>query len=496
MCPQVKTEMDKETFYREAMTSANVSLLQKRIGEAEFEVKIKQLTTAITGPLNNMGNEIKKIFRQKQARNPVPEKSVPKRRKVSAMVRGRAPDAQCDGTCWAEDGRAGRGLGYRAVLLYIKGDWAEFQKTFGLSGWNSIFNPCPCCSAPLDSLHVTYPGFLSSEGLPFPDRDPESYSEACDRCEHTIRIDSQEKLAQVLGMLRFADPESKKVGGLVVVKEVAGIPLMLNDAVLPSPELPDIRLVYSQPVPFDIVFRSWLMVLADARNVKVLLENPSCSIFWHVDSVKEQTPKPRQWAYGLVSFTMLRERELSSTIETSMCTSATAAHGTSTEAGPTDPHSAIHCAGSSADYRTTDYNQFRIDNILTAKLVLDLAGARDVLLTSEALRNLKTILSDLITSAKPHGLELRPTNTKIMTNRARHRDQAHKAAVLARFLEEASARREQGLVQVRTFLAEPDSEERRDMRRTCSDSALQRFNASEEEEEDGDDEHPTAWGGS
>ena len=46
----------------------------------------------------------------------------------------------------------------------------------------------------------------------------------------------------------------------------------------------------------------------------------------------------------------------------------------------------------------------------------NLRFADDILLTSQTLHNLKTVLSDLITSTKPHGLELHPTKTDIMIN--------------------------------------------------------------------------------
>eukprot|EP00959_Pyramimonas_sp_CCMP1952_P173602 3627778-Pyramimonas_sp.AAC.1 len=56
---------------------------------------------------------------------------------LKALVNGTSPPTKYDGSPWDRVGQAGKDLGCRAVLLYAKGDWAEFQKSFGLSPWNS-----------------------------------------------------------------------------------------------------------------------------------------------------------------------------------------------------------------------------------------------------------------------------------------------------------------------------------------------------------------------
>eukprot|EP00959_Pyramimonas_sp_CCMP1952_P293353 6135103-Pyramimonas_sp.AAC.1 len=66
------------------------------------------------------------------------------------MSRGTAPDTQHDGSAWP-DGRAARGataLGYKAMLLYIKGDWGEHCHTLGITSYLNKHSPCQfCCLA-------------------------------------------------------------------------------------------------------------------------------------------------------------------------------------------------------------------------------------------------------------------------------------------------------------------------------------------------------------
>eukprot|EP00959_Pyramimonas_sp_CCMP1952_P198610 4154472-Pyramimonas_sp.AAC.1 len=134
---------------------------------------------------------------------------------LNALVRGWAPDVQCDGTSWAVAGVAGKEIGCRAVLMYVKGDWAEFSHSFGLSSWSSLYDPCPCCTSPLDSLNVCYPGFGCPEGMVFPPRAPQPYHDACDACERTVSIDSEIRRTQILSTLTFVEPTAKQMGGLL-----------------------------------------------------------------------------------------------------------------------------------------------------------------------------------------------------------------------------------------------------------------------------------------
>ena len=45
----------------------------------------------------------------------------------------------------------GSKLGHKYMLLYVKADWAEHVKTFGLSSWGCLMHPCQYCHCTKDA---------------------------------------------------------------------------------------------------------------------------------------------------------------------------------------------------------------------------------------------------------------------------------------------------------------------------------------------------------
>eukprot|EP00959_Pyramimonas_sp_CCMP1952_P308721 6461164-Pyramimonas_sp.AAC.1 len=123
-----------------------------------------------------------------------------------------------------------------------------------MASWASLYNPCPCCVAPKDSLFAVYPGFMDSTGLPFDDRTHESYEEAVRRCEVHVRVDDEERRAELLRCLAFRDETQKKAGGLLVTSTLPGLPLQIGGALRPSQDLPDIRNLWTRPLGFVATF--------------------------------------------------------------------------------------------------------------------------------------------------------------------------------------------------------------------------------------------------
>eukprot|EP00959_Pyramimonas_sp_CCMP1952_P106029 2216875-Pyramimonas_sp.AAC.1 len=67
---------------------------------------------------------------------------------VDSLITGSVPAQKWNGKPWgpSEDRGTDQGVsefGFRAMLLYVKGDWSEFAKTFGLGSWGKSLNPCP-----------------------------------------------------------------------------------------------------------------------------------------------------------------------------------------------------------------------------------------------------------------------------------------------------------------------------------------------------------------
>ena len=98
---------------------------------------------------------------------------------------GQAPSRRHDGTAWKETDHArsaigGLTFGWRAAFIWLKGDWAEFNHTWGLPSWNDLENPCPLCTCTKLTMHCLE-GY-SPLGMPCPDKTNADYDAACRAC--------------------------------------------------------------------------------------------------------------------------------------------------------------------------------------------------------------------------------------------------------------------------------------------------------------------------
>ena len=120
-------------------------------------------------------------------------------------------------------------LSFAAILLYIKGDWAEHAKTLGLGSWAGSFAPCSFCSCMKSELHLSYRQ-MSCFSLPFLERTKDNYFQAVQRCEVRVEINSEAIRAQILqtGLLSF---HRRKTGpsGYVLLRDVENLGLKVGD---------------------------------------------------------------------------------------------------------------------------------------------------------------------------------------------------------------------------------------------------------------------------
>ena len=70
---------------------------------------------------------------------------------LGALAKGRMPSERHDGSAWRESDAtraltSGEPLGFRAVVVDIKGDWAEFAQRFGFPSWGAVLAPCMFCT--------------------------------------------------------------------------------------------------------------------------------------------------------------------------------------------------------------------------------------------------------------------------------------------------------------------------------------------------------------
>ena len=75
----------------------------------------------------------------------------------SVMLSGIHPATKPNGEPW-DDGSdqaaaAGTPLGFRALCLLVKADWAEFAGTMAFPGWADAISPCPLCRCTREMLY-------------------------------------------------------------------------------------------------------------------------------------------------------------------------------------------------------------------------------------------------------------------------------------------------------------------------------------------------------
>ena len=84
----------------------------------------------------------------------------------------------------------GQDLGLTAVVLWIKGDWAEVSHTLGLPSVTSKWAPCLFCECTKADMHEHYRS-ISSSSWPWPPRDEDYYENFCNSAEIVVDINSE-----------------------------------------------------------------------------------------------------------------------------------------------------------------------------------------------------------------------------------------------------------------------------------------------------------------
>jgi hypothetical protein len=78
---------------------------------------------------------------------------------LSSLILGRYPSSRHDGKAWtpnddlARAATAGTQFGFKAIVLQIRGDWAEFTHSMGFVPWNAVDHPCMFCDSSKDLMY-------------------------------------------------------------------------------------------------------------------------------------------------------------------------------------------------------------------------------------------------------------------------------------------------------------------------------------------------------
>ena len=166
------------------------------------------------------------------------------------MLNGVYPSERYDGAGWAGHvmgDLAGQPLGYKAVCVMVKGDWAEFAHTLGFNSWNHHAHPCFLCHArggdcrPEDS--VQHLGGISVLNLPWRLKDGADYDAACRRCEVVVHITSPRVLTSIIAALPMDRRTGKGKGGRRLDRSFPDLGLTAGMRLEPSDGVIDVHAI-------------------------------------------------------------------------------------------------------------------------------------------------------------------------------------------------------------------------------------------------------------
>ena len=178
-----------------------------------------------------------------------------------AMLSGRRPTLSYTGLPFDRHGsdcsrmlaECGDRLPCEAMILYIKGDWAEVQHSLGLPSITSRWNPCPFCQCTSHDMHDRYSGMTTSQ-WPWPLRHENYYEEACRAAEVLVNIVSEADRHLVSSNLAVA--KGKKYRGCHIKTRISVGDVLLErgDRLMCQKGLFDYAMFGAKPLPFSVTF--------------------------------------------------------------------------------------------------------------------------------------------------------------------------------------------------------------------------------------------------
>lgn len=178
---------------------------------------------------------------------------------LNCAARGVFPLRRHDNTPWpAGDARgllAGKQMGYKFALIWLKADWGEFANSIGFHSWSSKHWPCYCCCAEQASIRSVEPSFSSE--LPWAPITQEDYNASCTACEIDVVVPNRETHAAIRAALYFDRRRNGSRGrALQRDVEVGGVWLRSGDRLEVSPYL-DNTFAFDAVRSFPFTVRFW-----------------------------------------------------------------------------------------------------------------------------------------------------------------------------------------------------------------------------------------------
>ena len=174
------------------------------------------------------------------------------------LLKGVSASSRHDGSPWrASDEKrqanAGTIMLMRGLVLFAKGDWAEFAHSLGFPTWSHKTWPCIFCYAQLTQLN-TIQGFSPME-FPFALFDQAQYNHACAACE-IVAIIITEAMKKLIVSTLVYDKRKKTDAphGRALVSDVPALGLLSGGRLEPLPTLLDIGGLEQAVLPITVTF--------------------------------------------------------------------------------------------------------------------------------------------------------------------------------------------------------------------------------------------------
>ena len=162
---------------------------------------------------------------------------------------------------------AGKPLGFKAAVLWIKGDWAEFCDRFGFPSHGSRMRPCFCCNV-LGGLIMFDPTGISLLDVPWRPSTDEDYENAAVRCE--IRVLLARHDWDIIRIILAYDKRKDGSHGLALTRNYMPLSLVAADRVEPTETMGDAAEIFDEPEHWPLPVTFW----RPSRSSIVLFRNP------------------------------------------------------------------------------------------------------------------------------------------------------------------------------------------------------------------------------
>jgi hypothetical protein len=163
-----------------------------------------------------------------------------------ALADGKHPASDSLGRPWdpikdaVKHSLGGKDMGMKACVLYVKGDWSEFNKTMAFPNFNHGMFPCIWCHTSADDMKTIADLSLPIRGEPYAPTIPVQYEEACMRCEIMVNVPNILDHRKLRGCLEYDARQGARGRVLTRAYVAHGIALQEGDRLEPSMLLHDV----------------------------------------------------------------------------------------------------------------------------------------------------------------------------------------------------------------------------------------------------------------